>query len=159
MADAKLIEVLGGGEGYSLGTVGRRATDSSREEVLIEWHPIRGHPRRCGGCGKTTTAIHDTQERWGRDGSILDADTWLRVQRGRVDCPACGPKREDWSWRAAYARLTRRLEDSGARRGQVLTIRHVAKWLDLDWKTVQAIDQAYRERTLGPVDWPGWSRS
>lgn len=98
MADAKLIEVLGGWEGYSLGTVGRMATDSSREDVLIELHPLRGHPRRCSGCGQCVTAMHDSEERWVRDLPILDAETWLLVHRVRVDCPDCGPKLEDLSW-------------------------------------------------------------
>lgn len=109
MASAKLIEVLGGWEGYSLGTVGRMRTDSSREDVLIELQPIRHHPRRCSGCGQCVTAIHDTPERWVRDWPLLDAHTWLLVHRVRVDGPACGPKLEDLSWLAPYARLTRRL--------------------------------------------------
>ena len=156
MASAKLIEVLGGWEGYWLGTVGRMTTGArAGEDVLIELHPIRGHPRRCGGCGQSVTAIHDTHERWVRDLPLLDAETWLLVHRVRVDCPTCGPKLEDLSWLAPYARLTRRLEDSVARLCQVLPIRHVAQWFDLDWKTVKAIDKAYLERTLGPVDLAG----
>lgn len=35
MANAKLIEVLGGWEGYSLGTIGRMPTDSDRDDVLM----------------------------------------------------------------------------------------------------------------------------
>jgi transposase len=155
MADAKLIEVLGGWEGYSLGTIGRMPTDLNGDDVLIELHPLREHPRRCSGCGRTTTAVHDTAERWVRDLPFLGADTWLLVHRVRVACPTCGPKLEDLSWLAPYARLTRRLEDSVARLCQVLPIRHVAQWFDLDWKTVKAIDKAYLERTLGPVDLAG----
>jgi transposase len=156
MASAKLIEVLGGWEGYSLGTVGRMPTGSrAGEDVLIELHPIRGKPRRCGGCGQSVTAIHDSHERWVRDLPLLDAQTWLLVHRVRVDCPTCGPKLEDLSWLAPYARLTRRLEDCVARLCQVLPIRHVAQWFDLDWKTVKAIDKAHLERTLGPVDLAG----
>ncbi|HEX9073507.1 MAG TPA: ISL3 family transposase [Pseudolabrys sp.] len=155
MADAKLIEVLGGWEGYVLGTIGRMATDSDREDVLIELQPRRDQPRRCSGCGQMTTAIHDTTERWVRELPLLDADTWLLVHRVRVACPTCGPKLEDLSWLAPFARLTRRLEDSVARLCQVLPIRHVAEWFRLDWKTVKAIDKAYLERTLGPVDLRG----
>jgi len=156
MASAKLIEVLGGWEGYSVGTVGRMRTGSEADEdVLIELHPIRGHPRRCGGCGQSVTAIHDSEERWVRDLPILDAETWLLVHRVRVECPACGPKLEDLSWLAPYARLTRRLEDSVARLCQVLPVLHVAQWFELDWKTVKAIDKASLERALGPVDVAG----
>jgi transposase len=155
MADAKLIEVLGGWEGYALGTIGRMPTDSDGDDVLIELHPLRKHPRRCSGCGRTTMAVHDTVERWVRDLPLFDADTWLLVHRVRVACPTCGPKLEDLSWLAPYARLTRRLEDSVARLCQVLPIRHAAQWFDLDWKTVKAIDTAYLERTLGPANLTG----
>lgn len=155
MADAKLIEVLGGWEGYSVGTIGRVPDNSADEEVWIELHPVRGHPRRCSGCGQTCTAIHDSEERWIRELPILDAETWLLVHRVRVACPACGPKLEDLPWLAPYARQTRRLEESVARLCQMLPILHVAEWFDLDWKTVKAIDKAFLERTLGPVDLTG----
>ncbi len=113
MASAKRIEVLGGWEGYSLGTVGRMPTGSrAGEDVLIELHPIRGRPRPWGGCGQSVKAIHDSYERWVRGLPLLDAQTWLLVHRMRVDCPTCGPKPEDLSWLAPYARRTRRLEDS-----------------------------------------------
>jgi len=50
MASAKLIDVLGGWEGYSLGTVGRMQTGSQAgEDVLIELHPIRGRRVPAGG--------------------------------------------------------------------------------------------------------------
>lgn len=52
--------MLGGWEGCALGTIGRRPTDSDGDDVLMELHPLRGHPRRCSGCGRTTTAVHET---------------------------------------------------------------------------------------------------
>jgi transposase len=138
-----------------VGTVGRLETGSAGEDVLIELHPLRGHARRCSGCGQATTAIHDYAERWVRDLPILDAECWLLVNRVRVACPACGPKLEALSWLGPYARRTRRLEESVARLCRVLPIRHVAEWFGLDWKTVKAIDKEHLERALGPVDLSG----
>lgn len=37
------------------------------------------------------------------------------------------------------------------------TIVHVAAYFGLDWKTVKALDQAYLQRELGPVDLDGVS--
>jgi transposase len=51
--------------------------------------------------------------------------------------------------------VTRRLGESVARLCRVLPIRHVADSYGLNWKTVKAIDKAYLERTLGPVDLEG----
>lgn len=113
-----VTRIVGGWEGYVLGTIGRReaGTDGcKRPEVWIELHPKPGHPRRCSGCGQPSTAIHDLDERWVRDLPILDADTWLLVHRVRVRCATCGPKLEQLDWLDAYARFTQRLGESVTR--------------------------------------------
>lgn len=158
MAHTDVTAILGGWEGYSLGTVGRFEAGQdgrARPEVMIELHPIRGHPRICGGCGQRCTSIHDTTERWVRDLPLLDADTTLLVHRVRVACPHCGPKLERLAWLEPYARVTTRLAESVARLCQVLPIRHAANYFDLDWKTVKRIDKAYLLRTLGDVNLDG----
>lgn len=160
MADEKITALLGGWEGYSIGTVGRRAAGEegrTRPEVWIELHPARDHPRRCGGCGRCTTAVHDTSERWVRDLPILDADTHLLVHRVRVRCPACGPKLEDLPWLERHARVTVRLAQSVARLCKLLPVKHAADLFALDWGTVKRIDKAYLGRELGPVDLSGVS--
>jgi transposase len=58
-------------------------------------------------------------------------------------------------WLEPYARVTRRLAESVARMCQVLPIKHVAEYFALSWDTVKAIDKAYLNRTLGPVDLSG----
>jgi transposase len=141
-----------------LGTVGRFEAGQDgrlRPEVLIELHPIRGHPRRCGGCGRACTSIHDSRERWVRDLPLFDADTHLLVHRVRVACPTCGPKLEQLSWLEPYARVTTRLAHSVARLCRVLSIKHTADYFSLNWKTVKAIDKAYLRRTLGEVNLDG----
>lgn len=153
MAISQLIEVLGEWEGYSMGTVGRLPNSvNGREDVCIALHPRRGHPRRCSGCGECTTAIHDIDERWVRDLPIFDAQTHLLVQRVRLACPTCGPKLEALGWLEPFARVTRRFADAVARLCQVMPIKHVAAYYELDWKTVKAIDKASLERRLGEPD-------
>lgn len=155
MAIDNLIEVSGGWEGYTLGTVGRsKAADnpSARDEVSIELLPITGQARRCGGCALFVTSIHDVEERWVRELPVFGADCWLLVHRVRVLCPLCGPKLEDLPWLDAYARVTRRLAESVARLCRVLPIKHVAEEYALDWKTVKAIDKEHLTRTLGEPD-------
>jgi transposase len=44
------------------------------------------------------------------------------------------------------------LAESVARLCQVLAIKHVAEYFGLHWGTVKAIDKAYLQETLGPVD-------
>jgi len=158
LADKKLIDVLGGWEGYTLGTVGRIEPGAGRgagAEAWIELPPIWDRRRRCSGCGRRVEAIHDIRERWIRDLPILDADTWLLVHRVRVACSRCGPKVEALDWLDRYARVTRRLADNVARLCEVLPLKQAAEYFDLDWKTVKAIDKSHLERTLGPVDVAG----
>lgn len=158
MAKDEVTAVLGGWEGYTLGTVGRfeaGVDGRERPEVHLELHPVRDHPRVCSGCGRPCRSIHDTTERWVDDLPILGADTRLLVHRVRVACPGCGPKVERLAWLEPYARVTVRLAESVARLCKVLAIKHAADYFGLDWKTVKAIDKAYLGRTLGPVDLGG----
>lgn len=79
----------------------------------------------------------------------------LRVPRLRVACPRCGPRIEDLAWLDRHGRVTQRLARGVARLCAVMSIRHVARYFGLDWKTVKRIDQAHLERTLGPIDLSG----
>jgi transposase len=74
-----------------------------------------------------------------------------------VACEHCGPKLERLTWLAAYARVTSRLADSVTRLCQVASIRHVAEFFALDWKTVKELDRRSLERILGPVNLDGLS--
>jgi transposase len=158
LAHMDVTAILGGWEGYLLGTVGRFETGQDgrvRPEVLIELHPIRGHPRICSGCGATCSSIHDSSPRWVRDLPILGADTQLLLHRVRVACPGCGPRLERLSWLEPYARVTSRLAESVARLCRVLSLKHAADYFALNWKTVKSIDKAYLLRTLGEVNLDG----
>ena len=157
MTKDELNELLGGWEGYGLGTVQRLRPwygneQSESEEIWIELLPVPDRVKRCTGCGEEVSEVHDRQERWVRDLPILGTTTWLCVHRCRVKCPRCGPKLEQLDWLARYSRVTRRLAESVARLCQVLAIKHVAEYFGLHWGTVKAIDKAYLQETLGPVD-------
>jgi transposase len=149
-----VIEALGGWEGYSIESI-----DADREEgkayVRIDLMPLLGVARRCSGCGRMVTKVHDVTFRWVRDLTILDAETWLWLGRVRVACSHCGPKLEALDWLAPYSRLTRRLAENVVRLCRVLPIKHVADYFHLTWDTVKATDKAYLEENLGPVDLSG----
>ena len=79
----------------------------------------------------------------------------LQIPRVRVACPHCGPKLELLGWLDPYARVTKRLAESVSRLCAVMSIRHVADYFGLNWKTVKNIDKRSLERRLGPVDLKG----
>ncbi len=153
MANKDVIALLGGWEGYSLGSV-ERFEASEECPVAQVWIDLKGGggPFICSGCGRPCENYHDFTERWVRDLPILDAETHLCVTRFRAACPTCGPKIEHLPWLARYARVTKRFADNVARLCQVLPIKHVAEYFRLDWDTVKAIDKAYLERTIGEPD-------
>ena len=157
MSNNQLTQVLGGWEGHSIGTVQRfEAGDKGPSaQVWIEPHPQANRIKTCDDCGQVVEAVHDIQHRWVRDLPILDAQTHLLVGRCRLACPRCGPKLERLDWLERYARVTRRLGESVARLCQVLAIKHAAEHFGLSWDQTKAIDKAYLQRTLGPVDLDG----
>lgn len=157
MTQEELTQLLGGWEGYRLEATERRdaSEPGARPEIWLTLEPDEQRCKRCSGCGQVVQAVHDSEERWVRDLPILDADTWLQVRRCRLNCPHCGPKLERLDWLGRYARVTRRLAESVARLCRELPIKHVADYFQLHWSTVKAIDRAYLEAKLGPVDLRG----
>lgn len=151
MTTDDVIEALGGWEGYSIEDLDIQEEEGKRQ-VCITLTPVTGIPRRCSGCNCMVDRIHDVTDRWVRDVSILDAETWLWLGRVRVACPNCGPKVEALDWLSPYSRLTRRMAENVVRLCQVLPIKHVAEYLGLTWDTVKATDKAYLTEKLGPVD-------
>lgn len=158
MSGTQITRLLGGWEGYRVGSVQRfEAGDkgSSSAEVWIELLPLKRRRMRCSGCGQWANKVHDHVERWVRDLPILDARTHLLVWRRRVRCPSCGPKLEELPWLGRYCRVTKRLAESVGRLCQVASIKHVGAFFDLSWSTVKAIDKRFLAETLGPVDLTG----
>lgn len=153
MTDAELSAVLGGWEGYELVEIRRLgvAEERPQEELRVTLRPSADRVKCCDGCGEPVEAVHDCEVREVRDLPIFETPVWLDVPRCRLACPRCGPKLERLAWLERYARITRRLAESVARLCRVLPIDHAARFFGLSWHTVQAIDRAYLERTLGPI--------
>jgi transposase len=154
VAQEQCIARLGGWEGYEI----EAEQDEQRGALrwcVIRLRPVTGRGRCCSGCGQSVPMIHDLEERRIRDLPVFESPVELLVPRVRVACPRCGPKLEQLTWLDPYARITRRLGESVARLCKVATIRHVARWYGLDWKTVKDLDRASLERELGPVNLDG----
>lgn len=154
MAADGIIAQLGGWEGYEVQDGWEECRGRDRW-CVIRLRPVQGIERRCGGCGRLVSAVHDSEERRVRDLPIFEAAVELLVPRLRVQCEGCGPKLEHLNWLAPYARVTVRLAASVARLCKVMSIRHVAAFYGLGWPVVKLIDKRALERELGPVDFSG----
>ena len=119
---------------------------------VIRLRAVPGIERCCSGCGRSISAVHDSEERRVRDLPMFDAAVELLVPRLRLRCDVCGPKLERLNWLAPYARVTVRLAASVARLCKVTSVRHVAAFYGLGWPVVKLIDKRALERELGPAD-------
>ena len=154
MTPIESIALLGGWVGYEVSET-YLERHGERSCCLIRLQPAPDIPRACIGCGEKTRAVHDVVERRVRDLPAFDHPVELIVPRVRVECPRCGPRLEELEWLAPWARITTRLAESVARLCAVMSIRHVAQFYGLDWKTVKDIDRRHLERQLGPIDLRG----
>lgn len=154
MAPGHAMSWLEGWEGYEV-SEDRIELRGSKSWCVIRLEPLPGVRRCCSGCGDWTGTIHDYEERRIRDLPVFEHAVELIVVRVRVRCATCGPKLERLSWLDAYARVTRRLAESVSRLCRAASIRHVAQFFGLDWKTVKALDRARLEDELGPPDLDG----
>ncbi len=155
MSWEKCIRLLGEWGSYEPGNVEVRET--SEEGPREVWIALdrKASRFRCSGCGKHRPRYHDAEEREIRDLPILGVPVRLFLWRFRVACPVCGPRLEALDWLEPRSRVTRRMAEDVAKLCRVLPIKHVAQRCGLDWHTVKAIDKAWLERTLPPLDMSG----
>ena len=154
MAQEHPITRLGGWAGYEV-VEDWQERRGGKSWCVLRLEAVTGWLRQCSHCGESTRAVHDQQERRIRDLPIFEYRVELVVPRVRVACARCGPRLERLSWLEPYARLTRRLGESVAQLCRVASIRHVASFFGLDWKTVKDLDLASLQHQLGPVDLDG----
>lgn len=98
--------------------------------------------------------FHDVEWRRVRDLPLFEHVVELEVPRLRASCPRCGPRLELLGWLEPHARVTRRLAESVVRLCARISVRQVAGYYGLDWKTVKALDRAVARR-LGPIELEG----
>jgi ribosomal protein S27AE len=154
VAQEHLIARLGGWVGYEV-VEDWHEERSGQSWWILRLQSVPGWHRRCSHCGEATQAIHDQQQRRVRDLPIFEHRIELILPRLRVACCRCGPKLEHLDWLDPYARVTRRRGESVAQLCRVTSVRHVAAFFGLDWKTVKELDFVAMERRLGPVDLDG----
>jgi transposase len=110
----------------------------------------------CHCCGNKASGVHSWMQRKIRDLSLATAQVWITIQYRKLFCPTCqGIHIEDLGLFHPYLRVTHRLANYVYQLCQVMTVSEVAEHLELDWKTVKAIDKQYLERDYGQPDYQG----
>lgn len=108
----------------------------------------------CHACQSPAATVHSKGHlRHIRDLNMGAAEVWLQVEYRKVWCETCGrAKVEHLSFANASQRVTHRLAEYIHGLCKVMTVKDVALHLDLDPKTVKAIDKAFLEPKFGHTD-------
>ena len=85
-----------------------------------------------------------------------DTKVWLQVGYRKIWCDQCGGARvEQLSFADANKRITYRLASYVYELCKVMTVEDVARHLDLNPKTVKAVDKIFLEKEFGQTDYTG----
>jgi transposase len=130
--------------------------DPDATEACIQIQPHRGFKPVCHRCGQKAESAHSWTERSVRDLNFAAAEVWLHCRYRKLFCPVCQRiSIEDLELFDPYIRVTRRLAYLVYQLCQMMTVTEVADHLNLDWKTVKAIDKKFLEQRHGQPDLNG----
>jgi len=119
--------------------------------ALVRIEPDERYRPICHECGQPARTVHSTTRRFIRDLNFADTTMMLQVEYRKIWCDHCGGVRvEQLEFADTSQRLTHRLAAYAAelcRKG--LSVAAVADHLDLDPKTVKAIDKAALQAEFG----------
>ncbi len=124
--------------------------------TLVYLEPdLRFHPL-CHACGRVGQVHSQGLRRVVRDLDMGPTQTFLQVAYRRVWCPCCRKAGvEQLSFADPSRRITHRLARYVYELCQVMTVEDVARHLDLNPKTVKAIDKQFLEQEFGQTDYAG----
>lgn len=125
--------------------------------ALIRLEPDLRYRPVCHDCGSPASTVHSQgHRRHVRDLNLADAQVWLDVEYRKIWCSTCGGVRvEQFDFADASSRVTHRLARYVHDLCKVMTVQDVAEHLELNPKTVKAIDKAFLEKSFGQTDGHG----
>ena len=128
--------------------------------ALVRIEPDHRYWPLCSVCGGPARTVHSHSRRFIRDLSFADFEMLLQVEHRKVWCDGCGGVRvERLEFADASARITHRLAAYAQQLCRAgLSVHAVARHLDLDPKTVKAVDKAALQGKFGTTDYTGLQR-
>jgi len=117
----------------------------------LRWRPL------CHECRSPAGTVHSQgHRRTIRDLNLADRKVWLEVGYRKVWCKRCRKARVEYlSFCDSPQRLTHRLRRYVYGLCKLLPVAEVAEHLDLDPKTVKAVDQEFLQEEFGRTDYEG----
>lgn len=132
--------------------------DLLRPGTFLRLEPDQRFRPLCQECGEAGSVHSHGLRRIIRDLDFGPAQTFLQVEYRRVWCPHCQKaKVEQLSFADPSQRITHRLARAIYDLCKVMTVQDVADHLELDPKTVKAVDQHFLQQEFGRTDYDGLS--
>lgn len=151
MLDRKLLESLGGWDGYRVDRVVWPEGDGRTVSLYLK---PTAKVMYCEQCGARCRQVHETTVRRVRDLPLFEYRVVLYVPRRRLWCEQCGgPRLERLSWLGRYQRVTDRLAQACSQLLQSSNVQAVARFYDLGWHTVKTVDKAWLRASIQEPDW------
>ena len=129
-----------------------QTVDITNKIVKISVKPDDRYRPRCHKCGSSTKQTHSFNQRTIRDLNLFDAKTFISVIYRTVKCRYCGNMVEELPLIDPYQRVTKRLSTYILELCRFMTIKEVAKHLNLNWKTVKEIHKRYLQKKFSQKD-------
>lgn len=128
--------------------------------ATIRIEPDRRYRPRCHACGGPARTVHSHTRKFVQDLRLGDFKIMLRIEHRKIWCDQCGGVRvEQLDFADTYQRITHRLAAYAVQLCRAgLSVEAVAKHLDLDPKTVKALDKAALEAKFGHTSYAGLRR-
>lgn len=128
--------------------------------ALIRVEPDRRYRPVCHACRRPARTVHSHTRKFVRDLNLANYSVNLQVESRKVWCDQCGGVRvEHLEFVDAHRRVTHRLAHYAAQLCRAgLSVTAVADHLNLDSKTVKAIDKAALETEFGKTRYAGLRR-
>jgi len=132
--------------------------DHQKPETLLYLEPDRRFRPLCHECGQAGSVHSHGLRRMIRDLNVGPAQSLLQVEYRRVWCPHCQKaKVEQLSFADPSRRITHRLARTIYDLCKVMTLQDVADHLELDPKTIKAVDQHFLQQEFGEANYDGLS--
>lgn len=111
--------------------------------VSIKVEPQKRYTPVCHICNSPSKSIHSYHQRTVRDLNIFDAKTFIQYSYRKIRCHRCGIVVEDLCLVQPDMRITRRLVKYIVALCKYMTIKEIARHLEIDCKTVKDIHKSY----------------
>ena len=131
--------------------------DHNNKAAVVELRPDERYKPICSHCGELADGIHSNHKRQLLDLSLAEHRIKIDYNYRKVKCSKCNSiaVEELEVCEPGGPRVTRRLATYIKELCKHMTVKQVADNLNLDWKTVKAIDKHVLEKEHGETDYNG----